>query len=130
MKSNGYREVLKSHLVDNGNSIGGSVWTFQEDNTTIHWSKVNVTLFKSQKINVLPWSSLSPDLNPIENVKRLLARKVYNERMQFRTTEQLKTAILKSWEKITIDQLRDLVNSMPERIVEVIKLNSAKTRYE
>ena len=103
--------------------LGGSDWIFQEDNTTIHWSKVNITLFKSQKINVLPWSSLSPDLNPIENVKRLLARKVYSERTQFRTTEELKTAILKSWEKITIDQLRDLVNSMPERIVEVIKLN-------
>ena len=49
--------------------------------------------------------------------------------MQFRTREQLKTAILKSWEEITIDQLRNLVNSMPERIFEVIKLNGAKTRY-
>ena len=50
--------------------------------------------------------------------------------MQFRTREQLKTAILKSWEEITIDQLGNLVNSMPEKIFEVMKLNGAKTRYE
>ena len=33
----------------------------------------------------------------------LLARKFYSEEMQFRTKEQLKTAILKSWEEIIID---------------------------
>ena len=38
MNSNGYREVLKNHLVD----IGGSVWIFQEDNAPVHRSKVNV----------------------------------------------------------------------------------------
>ena len=33
MNSNEYREVLKNHLVDIGNSIGGLDWIFQEDNT-------------------------------------------------------------------------------------------------
>ena len=129
MNSNGYREVLKHHLVDIGSSIGGSDWIFQQDNAPVHRSKVNITWFKSKKINVLPWPSLSPDLNPIENLWGILARKVYAEGKQFRTKEQLKTAILKSWEEISIDQLRDLVNSMPDRIFEVIKLNGAKTKY-
>ena len=48
---------------------------------------------------------------------------------QFRTREQLKAAILKSWEEISINQLHDLVSSMSDRIFEVIKLNEAKTRY-
>ena len=34
--------------------------------------------------------------------------------MQLRTNEQLKTAILKPCEELTIDQLRNLVNSIPE----------------
>ena len=59
----------------------------------------------------------------------LLAREVYSGGMQFRKKEQLKTAILKSWEDIIIDQLGNLVNSMAERIFEVIKLNGPKTRY-
>ena len=91
MNSNGYREVLKNHLV-----FGGSDWIFQQDNAPVHRSKVNITWFKSQKINVLPWPLLSSDLNLIENVWGLLARKVCGEGMQFRTREQLKTAILKS----------------------------------
>ena len=105
MTSNGYGEVLKNHLVD----ISGSYWIFQEDNTPVHRSKVKVTWFKSLRSSVLLWPSLSPDLNSIENVGGLLAMKVfYSEGMQCRTKEQLKSAILKSWKEIIIDQLRKI----------------------
>ncbi|CAF1626693.1 unnamed protein product [Rotaria magnacalcarata] len=129
MNSKGYREVLKKHLIDIGGCMGGSDWISQQGNAPIYREKVNLSWFKSQKINVLPWPSLSPDLNSIENLWGILARMVYAEGKQFRTKEQLKTAILKSWEKINIEQLRTLVESMPERIFEVIKLNGAKTKY-
>ena len=36
MNSNGYREVLKYHLVNIGNSIGGSDWIFRQDNAPVH----------------------------------------------------------------------------------------------
>jgi hypothetical protein len=65
----------------------------------------------------------------MENLWGILARKVYAGGKQFRTKEQLKTTIIKSWEEINIEQLRGLVESMPERIFEVIKLNGAKTKY-
>ena len=129
MNSKGYREVLQKHLIDIGSCMGGSDWIFQQDNAPIHRAKVNLTWFKSQKINVLPWPSLSPDLNPIENLWGILARKVYVEGKQFRTKKQLKTTIMNSWEEINIEQLRALVESMPKRIFEVIKLNGAKTKY-
>ena len=54
MKSNRYGEVLKNHLVD----IDESDWIFQEDNAPVHRSKVNITWFKFQEINVLPWRSI------------------------------------------------------------------------
>ncbi|CAF4582155.1 unnamed protein product, partial [Rotaria socialis] len=109
--------------------MDGSDWIFQQDNAPIHRAKVNLAWFKSKKINVLLWPSSSPDLNPIENLWGILARKVYARGKQFRTKEQLKTTITKSWEEISIEQLRALVESMPERIFEVIKLNGAKTKY-
>ena len=68
MNSSGYREALKNYLVDIGNNIRGSDWIFQQDNGFVPMTKVNLTWFKSQKMNVLSWSSLSPDLNPIENL--------------------------------------------------------------
>ncbi|CAF2229310.1 unnamed protein product [Rotaria magnacalcarata] len=129
MNSNGYREVLKKHFLNIADSFGGFKWISQQDNAPVHRAKVNVAWFKSQKINILPWPSLSPDLNPIENLWGMLSRKVYSEGKQFRTKEQLKAVILKSEEEISINQLRDLVSSLPDRIFEVIKLNGAKTRY-
>ncbi|CAF1535359.1 unnamed protein product [Adineta steineri] len=120
---------VEKHLIDIGSCMGGSDWIFQQDNAPIHRAKVNLAWFKSKKINVLPWPSLSPDLNPIENLWGILARKVYAGGKQFRTKEQLTTTIIKSWEEISIEQLRALVESMPERIFEVIKLNGAKTKY-
>ncbi|CAF3809193.1 unnamed protein product [Rotaria magnacalcarata] len=77
MNAKGYREVLKKHLIDIGSCMDGSDWIFQQDNAPIHQAKANLTWFKSQKINVLPWPSLSPDLNLVENLWGTLARKVY-----------------------------------------------------
>jgi hypothetical protein len=78
---------------------------------------------------VIPWPSLSPDLNPIENLWGLLARKVYANGRQFHTIAELKTAITQSWAEITIAERRPLVESMPNRLFEVIRLNGAKTKY-
>ncbi|CAF1393459.1 unnamed protein product [Rotaria magnacalcarata] len=94
MNAKGYREVLKKHLIDIGSCMDGSDWIFQQDNAPIHQAKANLTWFKSQKINVLPWPSLSPDLNLVENLWGTLARKVYAGGKQFRTKEQLKTTII------------------------------------
>ncbi|CAF3429790.1 unnamed protein product, partial [Rotaria socialis] len=129
MNAKGYREVLKKHLIDIDSCMDGSDWIFQQDNAPIHRAKVNLAWFKSKKINVLLWPSLPPDLNPIENLWGILAKKVYAGGKQFRTKEQLKTTLTKSWEEISIEQLRALVESMPERIFEVTKLNGAKTKY-
>ena len=121
--------MLKNHIVDIDNRIGGSDWIFQQNNAPHPHLHSYVTWFKSQKINVLSWLSLSSDLNSIKNLWGILSRKIHGKGKQFRTKGQLKTAIVKSLEKIGLDQLRNLVNSMPERIFEVIKLNGAKTKY-
>ena len=85
--------------------------------------------FKSKNIDLIEWPALSPDLNPIENLWGILARRVYANGKQFKTKEELKTAIVRSWKEIDQSECQNLINSMPNRIFEVIKLNGAKTKY-
>lgn len=129
LNAKGYQDVLKNHLINIGKKIGGQEWIFQQDNAPIHRAKVNILWFERQKINVLPWPSLSPDLNPMENLWGLLTRKVYANGCQFYTTQELKSAIIRAWTEVTDNDRHQLVNSMPNRIYELIRLNGAKTNY-
>lgn len=124
-----YQETLKNHLLNNGAEIGGENWIYQQDNAPIHKAKVTIAWLKRQNIRLLPWPALSPDLNPIENLWGLLVRKVYRDGRQFRTKEELKKAIIASWNEIRDEELQKLVTSMPDRIFQVIRLNGAKTKY-
>jgi len=40
---------------------------FQQDNTWLHTARVAMDYLEHNNINVLPWPSKSPDLNPIEH---------------------------------------------------------------
>jgi transposase len=129
LNANGYRELLEEHLDDISQKFGDSEWTFQQDNAPIHRAKANFPWFRSKNINLLEWPALSPDLNPLENVWGILARRVYAEGRQFSDVEELKRAIVGVWNEISLEDLRKHSDSMPNRIFEVIKNQGGKTKY-
>jgi len=63
--------------------ICGKNWIFQQDNAPIHASKETKTWLDLKKINLLEWPAYSPDLNPIENVWGIMARRVYANGKQY-----------------------------------------------
>ncbi len=62
-----------------------------------------------------------PDLSPIENVWRILKRKMRQRRP--RTVAHLKTCLQEEWDKITPETLHHLVSSVPKRLLSVVKRN-------
>ena len=55
----------------------GEEWIFQQDNAAIHNASITKKYLLEQKLRLLDHPACSPDLNPIENLWRLIVAKVY-----------------------------------------------------
>jgi transposase len=129
MKSKDYIEVIKDKILIDGRRFLGDDLIFQQDNASIHKSKETMLWFEANNVNIMDWPSLSPDLNPVEHVWSWLVRRVYENGKQYGCVNELKHAIEEAWEECPQEYLNKLINSMPDRIFEVIRLNGGKTHY-
>ena len=131
MNADLYIDVLQKGLLPFYAIIGKSKkeTMLVEDNDKKHTSKKAVKWKKKQKIQVIPWPSNSPDLNPIENLWSVLKRRVAN--FHVKCMNELKDKILEEWKKIATDyDLRDsLIRSMPKRCSLVIKNKGKRIKY-
>ncbi len=84
---------------------------FQHDNDPKHTSKATVVFLKKNRVKVIQWPSMSPDLNPIEHLWGILKRQV--EHHSPSSIQSLKEVILEEWKKIDLAKCRQLVHSMP-----------------
>lgn len=96
---------------------------FQQDNAAIHTAYITRLWLLLNNIKTMFWPAHSPDLNPIENVWGLLARRVYSEGRVFNTAVELKSTILEEWENFDTSIIENLFESMSDRCIRVIKNN-------
>ncbi len=100
---------------------------FQHDNDPKHTSKATAGFLKKNRVKVIQWPSMSPDLNPIEHLWGILKRQV--EHHSPSCTQSLKEVILEEWKKIDLAKCLQLVHSMPRRLGAVIKNHGGHTKY-
>ena len=70
----------------------------------------------------------SPDLNPIENLWGIIVRAVYKNFRQFDNTSDLKEAIETAWDNMYVSVLKKLVDYLPKRCIEVVKMDGGPTK--
>ena len=93
---------------------GNIEWILQEDNDPKHRSKICKKWKEEFGVIELPWPSMSPDQNPIENVWQLLKIKISKKKIN--TTKGLKGELRKEWNRLSNQLAENLVNSMKRRV--------------
>jgi transposase len=101
---------------------------FAQDNAPCHKAESIMKWFQGEGITLLEHPPQSPDLNPIENLWRIIKHKLYNN-VNIRSVEYLWKEFEKEWEHIGKDICQKLIDSMPERLDAVIKAKGGHTKY-
>ena len=102
---------------------------FQQDGAPAHTAVYTRDYFMMEDMLVIDWPPKSPDINIIENVWSILARRVYQGGRVFDDVSDLKECLLYEWDKLTIHEIRNLIESVPRRIVELIVKRGGETKY-
>ncbi|GFX35910.1 transposable element Tcb1 transposase [Trichonephila clavipes] len=63
----------------------------------------------------MDWPAYSPDLNPIEHVWDMLGRRIADHQPPPTCLPELRRALLDEWCNIPLDQIDNLILSMPRR---------------
>ncbi len=105
MNSKMYCSILKEKMLPSLRALGRRA-LFQHDNDPKHTSKATVGFLKKNRVKVIQWPSMSPDLNPIEHLWGILKRQV--EHHSPSSIQSLKEVILEEWKKIDLAKCRQL----------------------
>ena len=101
--------------------------TLMHDGAPANTARATRDLLQASRINILPWSSYSPDLNPIEHIWNVIGRKV--RARDPRNVKELKRAVLEEWNILQQLVYQEYVLSMLSRCRVVINANGGHTGF-
>lgn len=126
-----YREILQQELLDtiSKHGLDESTVVFQQDNDPKHNSILLREWFSEQGFSVMRWPPQSPDLNPIEHVWNEVDRRLRRLKHPPTSKKDLWEKICRVWEGIEVDFVRKLINTMPDRCVDVVHAKGGFTLW-
>ena len=131
MDAKQYRDIVKFVGIPSARNLLGDGFVWQQDNDPKHTSLLLQEFFEDAEekgfCELLPWPSYSADLNPTKNLWHRVDREAKERACN--TIPELLTSLHAAWEKVPLDYLRGLIDSMPRRIYTVIKAWGGNTKY-
>lgn len=132
LNAEGYKDILQDVLLPTAQIVLPDMAPlhFIHDNCSIHMARVCRAWFRDNADHIveIPFPPKSPDLNPIENLWGLMVQ-AWDESTP-RTRENLLNHAIEIWEDFRgRDTCANMVNSMRERLQNVIDANGGHTRF-
>ncbi|GFX86326.1 transposable element Tc3 transposase [Trichonephila clavipes] len=114
-------DILRPHVGHFLNGRPGAI--FQQDNAIPHTARVAQDFLRH--FQNLPWPARSPNLSPVEHVWDQLKRQM----PLCHSVHDLDLAVQNLWAHLPQDNIRCLINSMPDRVAACIAAGCGPTRY-
>ncbi|GFT78705.1 transposable element Tcb2 transposase, partial [Trichonephila clavipes] len=114
-------DILRLHVGPFLNGLPGAI--FQQDNARSHTARVAQDFIRH--FQTLSWPACSPDLSPVEHVWDQLKRQMPS----CHYVHDLELAVQDLWAHLPQDNIRCLINSMPDRVVACIAAGGGPTLY-
>ena len=124
-KSNNYVQLLQEVVVPILKLNYGENVFYQDDNCSVHRAFCVKEFMKSTGINTLKWPSKSPDINPTEDVWKMISERVYDG-PQFYSTGTLMQKINEEINHINQykrEKIRELFQGYIKRLCKVLQRN-------
>ena len=104
-------------------------FVFVHDNAPPHVSNITRAFMVAEGLEVMHWPAKSPDMNPIEHVWDQMSVILRDSDNPPTNLAELRAAVLQAWDRLTIQRVANLIESMPRRVRALQAAAGGYTRY-
>ena len=127
MQSENYKTILADNLQQSADEMDIKNFIFMQDNDPKHKSRMVMNFIESKGWKMLDWTPQSPDLNPIENVWRLLKLKLGH--LGFISRNEIEEKVREAWYYITPEEIKQYIDSFRSRCYAIYSARGSHSKY-